>query len=323
VSSKQLIVHVDSATGDYIGTVAIGQEYLSRWEALSLPWWNLYCSQHGLGLVALVKPFHDPGRKRVDWQKLLLGKAVIESGLEARNICFVDYDMLPNPFAPNVFNQVDEQVGFVSQIKNLPYGDVNATQRRVAFHRNRVTGGRYPLDSSITARPQDIFERVGLSPLSDFGCGGLLVFNSGSHAHYFEDVFYRYTSQSVPADDPGEQVFLNYHIQRETELKWLNYEWQTLWFYEMANYYPWLYEKVNRSPERVNDAVLSVLLRANFLHFVGSWEKWAWPATRSLFKPEILEQLASFWEYRNSTLRSPTLGLIMPEDPDELTLISR
>ena len=74
-----------------IFTVCIGDEYKERWERISLPFWKMYCERHGLSLIAMTSPYDDAGEKRVDWQKLLCGKAVKDSKLDIKNVCFVDF----------------------------------------------------------------------------------------------------------------------------------------------------------------------------------------------------------------------------------------
>jgi len=321
---KHLKIYQDSACGDYVVTVAIGQKYMQRWEELSLPWWRMYCGEHGLGLAAVTEPFSDPGNKRFDWQKLLVGKALSESGTGAQGVCFVDYDVIPNPFAPNIFSHRSvDRVGFVSERNNLPYGSAETVLRRVAFHRHRASEGEYPLDSYLTADTETVFKDHGLPPLADYGCGGLFVFNHTRHAAFFEEVFGQYSNESRLAANPGEEVYLNYHIQTQTDVEWLDYRWHTLWWFEMASYYPWLYDSENRTAFNVEQAILSSLHRSHFLHFVGSWEKWSWPFIKNLHQSRFLTQLEHLQQYNSAVLVSPKLGLIFPGKPDEMELLSK
>jgi hypothetical protein len=307
-----------------MATLAIGKEYFDRWEKYSLPFWRIYCNEHGLGLVALIEPFLDLGKKRNDWQKLLVGRAIEEHGLYAERVCFIDYDIVPNPFSKNIFNQLEKtKIGFVSQRNGLPHGDVDKLLRHIAMHRHKASGSRYPLDSYLTRSPEDVFKDHGLQKHKDYGCGGLFVFNMQLHNEYFIEVFRSYDSNSLLVANPGEEVYLNHHIQIRDDYEWLPYQWHTLWWYEMAWYYPWLYNEDNRKAEIIEEALYASLLRSNFVHFVGSWEKWAWLHFERVDFHEILFKLKEFHEYRESTLDSPSLGLIFPANREENKVISK
>lgn len=305
----------------FIATLAIGKEYLDRWEALSLPFWRIFCERHDLGLVAMIHPYADPQARRPDWQKFLVGRAMRDFGHESGRVCFVDYDIIPNPFAPDVFAAMNRgMVGFVSEIFGLPYGESSELLRRMAFHRNRASSGAYPLDSYLTAPVKRLYADAGLPVLADYGCGGLFLFDIVEHGGVLERAF---TSKVDPAQliaNVGEEVHLNYVIQSGFDVQWLPYEWHTLWCYEVAAYYPWLYEKNQRSEANVEQAILSTLMRSNFLHFVGSWEKWAWKAVPALLKDSALSQLERFQEFRYAELASPSLGQIFPHGDDQAML---
>ena len=71
------------------------------------------------------------------------------------------------------------------------------------------------------------------------------------------------------------------------------------------------------------DAILSTLMKTNFLHFVGSWEKWAWEEAEGLFNKSVLNELEKFSLYKKEMPKSPNLGLIFPKSSDELKLVSQ
>ena len=305
-------------------TVCIGAKYLERWERISLPFWNIYCERNKLTLAALVEPYADPAGKRVDWQKLLCGKAIKDAKLEISNACFVDYDVVPNPFAPDIFKSCSPSlIGFVSQRKNMPYRCVDELLKLIAFYRNRSSQGKYPLDSYLFATPEKTFIDNQLPPYKDYGCGGLFVFNIEKHSTMFETAFHNNGRQALTVSNPGEEVVLNHCIQGSGDCSWIDYSWQTLWWYEMPWNYPWLYDKESRTSMNTRNAIMSTLMRANFLHFVGSWEKWAWEEVTSLQNHASLDKLESFANYKKLISNSPNLGLIFPESIDELKLISK
>jgi len=324
VNKKKLRVYRESVDGNYIATLTIGKEYLDRWEKYSLPFWRIYCNEHGLGLVALEEPFFDHGKKRNDWQKLLVGHAIKHQGLYAERVCFVDYDIVPNPFALNIFNELEKtKIGFVSQRNGLPQGNVDDLLRNIALHRHNSSCGKYPLDSYITRSPEDIFSDYGLFRHKDYGCGGLFVFNMELHNDYFIEVFNKYDCNSLFVANAGEEVYLNHHIQSRDDFEWLPYQWHTQWWYEMGCYYPWLYNECNRKSEIIQEAILATLLRSNFIHFVGSWEKWAWLYLAHINYSELIIKLKEFRDYQRIKLKSPSIGLIFPDNPIENKIISK
>jgi hypothetical protein len=323
VIKNQLKIYEDSINGDFIITLAIGDDYLMRWEKLSLPYWTLYCKKNGIGLAAMIKPYEDKGKKRYDWQKLLIGKAVQDYGLNAKNICFVDYDIVPNPFVENIFNSIDRlKIGIVSQRKNLPYANIDEILKKIAFFRNLSSNGKYPLDSYLTAKPEIIFKDHGLLPLYDYGCGGLFTLNIELHSELFEQVFYKYSDKSKLVSNIGEEVYLNYFIQNRNDYEWLDYKWHVQWWYEMGWNYPWLYEQGNRIDEQVLNIITSTLMNSNFIHFVGSWEKWAWEKVDRLNTSKYLNILENFERYKLEELKSPSVGIIFPSSEEEVKILS-
>lgn len=321
---KNIKVYNESATGDYLVTLAIGAEYIDRWERLSLPFWMIYCKRHEIGLIALIKPYTDKGNKRLDWQKMLVGKALSDNKVNAKGVCFVDYDLIPNPYSENIFNYKNQEtIGFVSQKKNLPYGNVDLLINRIVYYRHHSSSGRYPLDSYVSTSPAKVFEDHGLTSKYDYGCGGLFLFNQIKHSEFFEEIFRKYSSDSKLIANAGEEVYLNWHIQNRSDFEWLGYEWHTLWWYEMAAYYPWLYFKEKREKSSIPDIILSSLSRTSFIHFVGSWEKWAWNYVDKLQVKEVLDVLEGIKEMKHKSFQSPSLGQIFPDSNEELELISR
>ena len=322
---KEMIkIYQSGDTPDCIFTVCIGDEYIERWERISLPFWKMYCERHSLHLIAMIRPFDDTGGKRADWQKLLCGKAIKESKLDIKNVCFVDYDIIPNPYAPNIFKSHNEEnISFVSQRKNLPYRNTTELMKLIAYYRNKYSNGKYPLDSYLFASPERIFRDHGLPQYEDYGCGGLFMFNIEKYSSIFEEAFCNDGEHKLSVSNPGEEVVLNHCIQGSGKCSWLSYSWQTLWWYEMPWNYPWLYDCKKRSKELTQEAIKTTLMRTNFLHFVGSWEKWAWEEVAELYKGEMLNDLRRFAKYKDEKSEAPNLGLIFPDSTDELKLISK
>ena len=89
---------------NYLVTTVIGTSYLEDWERYSLPLWKDYCKLHSLGILAVTENLiekDDPYWKKVNWQKLLIGSSINKFGIGANNICYLDSDILINPYSPS------------------------------------------------------------------------------------------------------------------------------------------------------------------------------------------------------------------------------
>jgi hypothetical protein len=302
------------ASGNIIVTLAIGESYFNRWEELSLSPFLEYCNMHDLGLYAIVEAIDTSTGKRNDWQKFLISAILKDYKVNPNNVCFMDYDILINPAAKNIFQSHNpEKIGFVSQRNNLPY-DLSRTLKRIAFFRHHGMSKDYPLDSYLFATPKKIFSDHGLESFDDYGCGGLFLFNNNKYGDRFCDWFYLYDQNSKLISNQGEEVYLNYHIQKTNDVQWLGYEWQTLWVYEMASKYPHLYFSQDRGLQGVPPAIASSLLGCNFLHFAGAWEKWVWPYSQDIYKCISKNLYVDFGVYETLPSKGISRGQILPKD---------
>ena len=95
---------------NYIATICIGKKYLSEWKKYTLPGWINYCKKNDIGIIyfdkELISNSHKKWKKPV-WQQLLIGKNIIKN--KVKNICYVDTDVIINPFSPNIFKNYDEK----------------------------------------------------------------------------------------------------------------------------------------------------------------------------------------------------------------------
>ena len=59
------------------------------------------------------------------------------------------------------------------------------------------------------------------------------------------------------------------YYNRIYKIKWLPYEFQAIWNYEVALNYPFLFHENYK--KILKDCVISTLFRVDMLHFAGSW----------------------------------------------------
>lgn len=298
---------------DVIVTLVIGHKYLKNWIDIVQPLWVQYCKNFNLSLISIREPISDPGEKRYDWQKLLCGTYAKLAIPNCKRVCFVDYDIVPNPFSENIFNLHEVgTVGFVSQRKNLPYGELDYVLRSMAFSRHDYSNGSYSLDSYLTVPTQKIFTDHGLPPYDDYGCGGLFMFDVGKYANYFKDAFFNHTKSDILIANAGEEVYLNHYIQSTGNVNWLDYKWQALWCYECGVNYPIFIDPLNTDSDLIKKTTIHLLKKFNFIHFVGSWEKHCFDKLRGI-SVEDMKKTKAWKEYLYSSLQSPSLGQIYPK----------
>lgn len=300
------------SSGNILATLAIGKKYIDEWESLSLNNWISYCERYDLGLFVLDHSVEERTGKRVDWQKLLIGSELANSRINVNNICFLDVDILINPYAPNIFNQYDDtKFAVVSQINNLPFKLIEV-QERIAFFRHKYLSDKYPLDSYLFAKPNKIFELHGLKPFADYACGGMFVFNSERHANLLNKWYYLYDKNSNFLANLGEEVYLNYHIQDYEKIQWLPYKWQALWYYEMAWNHNHLYVSDDVAKKSIVRCVETSLFNNYFLHFAGAWEKFAWIESSNVYQGIGDDMFKEFQEYSKLEKSGNPVGQILP-----------
>lgn len=308
----------DHNTG-ILGAVAIGRSYFEDWEKYVSRSWIDYANRYNLGIVVFLE---DICRKDSEswrpppWQKLLVPAAVSEISKRKNFVTVIDPDILISPAAPCIFDfHAKGKVSVVSQVQRLPY-PLEEVRRRIAFLRHTMYDSRYPLDSLLFASVEDIFNRSNLEPQPDYFCGGVMVLDTDSLASLFLNWFLDIPSESRDEKSVdlswGEEIYINHLVQTSGLANWLDYKFQTLWIYEMAWKYPFLYMK-DWEDLVVSKCIESTLWSAHFLHFAGSWPDSNMWRTCSVFSDEEDKQtLTQFMKYLHVPLTGEPKGRILP-----------
>jgi len=268
---------IDGGRGcaNWLLTTAIGASYLQDWEATALPLWRKYAARHEVGIAVVVQDIYRSHELELNGscQKLLAPRELRDLLGHDFHFALLDTDLFVSPSAPDIFEQIPEgKIGVVSQQINLPM-DVEKTRRLAALYRNHFVDSKFPIWSSLNALPREIFRAAGLPEHDDFFCAGMIVGNSHYHAERFVDWYGQIPQgEAYRSVDWGEETWVNHCVQASGEVHWLEYAWHALWLYEVPTYYPFLYD--TRCAEDVAQWCLaSSLLRNNFVHLAGSWEK--------------------------------------------------
>lgn len=257
--------------GNAIVTLAVGDMYLENWEKNVSDGWIAYCKRHNLGLFIEEHSLDERNNaKKKQWQKLLVVERLAQKAPNVKTFCYLDSDIAINPQSRSIFDDIDsKKLNLVSQFKNMPFL-VRRAQKMVSFHRHHFISKKYPLDSAIFMRPEEIFAFHGLPIFDDYACTGLIAGGTSQFARVFREIYEIY-DKDVNSITGGDEPILNYEFLSRFEINWLPYEYQALWLFEMALNYPFLYSKEKIDSELVRKCVDAVLSRVSFLHFAGSW----------------------------------------------------
>ncbi len=259
-----------SGSHQYLVTIASGEEYFTRWEKNILPSWLYYAERYDIGIACITESLIDqknPLWKKATWQKLLLPKTLLDNGILFA--CYIDSDIIVNPFAPNIFDfLVVEKVGVTSTENGMPYGSAEV-RRRLAYLRHSVDSN-YPLDSSLHMTTKQVYEYHGFPDHQDIFCAGLLLFSAEHQISNFASWFDLYDSSVQSISGGGDEIHLNHHIFSKKLESFLPYRFQAIWSFESAWMFPNLYLSKFSNNLEIKSAIEITLLNNYFLHFAGS-----------------------------------------------------
>lgn len=288
------------ATLNCIATLAIGEDFLKKWEQYALPSWLDYCKKYNIQLICITD-FIDYS-KGAYWQKLLIGNVVKQNLPNIQNIMFLDTDILISPLAPNVFKLYEaEKIAVVEEYSNIFPQKNYFLLKNIAYFRHHFISSKYPLDSSLFAPISRQFADEGylLPKNGKIFCSGVLIFNI-KHISLFnlwyEEIHY------TGVFDHGEQLFLNYKVSQYGNVQWLDYKFQTHWINEMAEKYSFLYQAYkNMDKTSFNQLAASCiqtsLKNSYFLHFPGSWIEGRMWENKKIFSQNFKETMKGFKTY--------------------------
>jgi len=300
-----------------IATLAIGKKYFNLWEKYAMPTWLRYCKKLDLGLIVFDKELISKSHikwKKPTWQKGLIGSYLLKKNLNINNVCYLDSDILINFNSPNIFDfHENNKISLVSHRFRMPYNYM-AVIKRVAFCRHNFYNKKYPLDSSLFMSLKNVYKLHGLKPQKDEACLGLFVFNVKKFSNFFEKSFFKYDKNVYSFTDNGDQTHYNYEIQNFKKVNWLNYKFQTLWLFEMAWKYPFLYAYKNKKNLITKKSIEASLSTCFFLHFAGSWfESDMWKIKNIFNDKKSVRYESLLNEYNKTLLTGLPKGKIEPK----------
>lgn len=310
-----MIEVVNSKSNSAIITLALGNKHYNEWEKFSKPSLIKYCQNHKINLYVQTESLDLSERyNKATWQKLLLPKEIQNKFPSITRYCYLDTDIIANPFANNIFDDFKEnKLSLVSQFSNLPF-DLNKIQKNISFYRHNYYDDSYPLDSAIFMTPEQIYKYHKLTPQEDYACAGLYMSDIDYSADILTEIFFKYNQETETLTGGDEPIF-NYELQNNFSINWIPYKYQAIWNFEMADKLTYLYKRNFHNQELINFSLMTTLSNYVFLHFAGSWyEKDIWKINTLFQENLLLEEMQRKQKYMQKKVTGFPAGLIKPQN---------
>jgi len=302
---------MESSSGNYLVTTAIGDSYLENWQRFSKISWVKYCELNDIGIIVFNEAIDVRNEKNLYWQKFLVPSVLKKEG-NITNVCYLDTDIVINPWSKNIFQHIDlRKINMVSDVKSMPYGNLRFMLKKLAYARHHGMSSKYPLDSSLFLTFQEVYQHHGFQAWDNYGCAGVFAFNLERYADQFLS-WYNETPATHYAMDSGEEIYLNNFVNRDKCVNWIDYEWQAIWPYEVAYSYNFIAAD-GIEDELVLECIKNSLMNHYFLHFAGTWESKHWKICDKLYQnATYFSEIREFMKYKFEVPKSPILGQIRP-----------
>jgi hypothetical protein len=245
-------------------TVAIGQQHLDYWQSFCQASWKAYAQAHGYDLFVVSQPL-DPSPLAASrppaWQKCLALSQPFTA--EYRQIVLLDCDILINPAAPPVTDQVSaEHIGGV-----ISGSHIHPDHRALLL--SEIRGQRFPYAESAERLREDqsaYYKTIGLSPI-DVGIlqTGVLIASPHHHRSIFESVYHL---AGQIDHRTFEQVPLSHAILSSGLFRPIDTRFNSVFYETMRIHYPYLNDSKTPSYDLLaSAAVQAAYFNSFFLHF--------------------------------------------------------
>jgi len=295
---------------NYLVTIATS-DYYNFWKKYCLPSWKLYCKKNNLGLICFNKELIDYNNvyyKKPTWQRLLIAYQLKKYKF-IKNLCFLDADIIINPFSPNIFNfyKNKKNFGIISADNNS--NDKLIINKRISYFRRKFYSKNYPLNSIIFFSTKQFYHYAKLKDQKNLFCSGVFLCNIKNHYKMMKNWFYLYKKNVKSPTSGGDQTHFNFHVFSSKKFFFLNKKFQCIWTEEMAAYYPFLYNKPNK--KIIINCITASLLNNFFIHFSGSWPESEMIKSKVFFKSKSeIKSFKKLYDYYKWNKKPKSYGLI-------------
>ena len=281
---KEIKEYYSGNSGNAFFLICIGKNFINKVKKIFLPFFLSYCKKHDIGLIIVEdfidkEFFHYPNLKDPGFQRLLAPKEILKKFKKYKYLCDIDADCLPGFLAKDIFKASFKKIKKNEIIVVKPYPDGYLKKnlgKRVSLLRRTYVDKNYPLDSLFIASDQEEGKLLRYKFKGPWPTIGTCIGRTETLARTGSEIY-----EKIKLDKNFKylQSFRIDYYKRKLSVKWLNYEFQAIWNYEAALYYPFLFHK--KFKKLYKDCVISTLFRVQFLHFAGSWpENWIFNKTK-------------------------------------------
>jgi hypothetical protein len=254
-----------------LATILIGDAFQREWKRRMEPSWRAYGEKHGYDVVA-VDDYIDRsphGRERTPhWQKCLILEDERVRAYE--DVVWVDADVMINAhMAPCIVAATEPgRIGLVSSRSRLYESPIS---RDNLGHRCRDMLSP-DVRESAPGSCRERYLRAGLSgDVDDYANTGVLVLKPKVHAGLLRHVYDTYEETPFTAK---EEACLSHAIFNGGLAQDLDPRFNTIWFHQMVEHYPFLMlEEARRDPLVVALAVNAAWSNVWFMHFTADLDR--------------------------------------------------
>ena len=189
------------------------------------------------------------------------------------NICLLDTDIFINPLAPNIFSKHKRhKISAVKAYKDIPFLKSNLNLRKkLVFLRKNFLSKNYPLNSSLTASPKEIFKYYKFKKIfNNYFVAGVLVLNIEKFHKILSNIYKKYCNKTLNKKFSGVEVPLNNELMSLNLVNWIDYKFQAIWLFEIADKYNFLYYDKFKDKKILKIVIEQILIENYFLHFAGT-----------------------------------------------------
>lgn len=280
---------VSGKSSKAIYLTVVGKSFQKLFKKYCLKFFKSYCKKHDLGLIVLYdllidkKNLIEPFNYRLNLQRLLIPGEIKRLFPKYKYLADIDADCLPSLMARNIFdftnfkNANDKNV-YLTHPRPTNYSRGNLG-RRLSLLRKKYLDKKFPLNSILSGEDENEKKAYNLKFKGPIATIGTCVAPTNFLIKCCDKII------SKIIRNPDNAVYLQHHTNKtfrmEGRIGWLPYEFQAIWAYEVALYYPFLMKNLNNH-KLLNSCIKATLSRVDMLHFAGSWPE------NKVFKDKIL-----------------------------------